>query len=297
MPYFKSPNVALYYKVFGENHSETIVLVSGLNTQITSWDTEFIASLVLNKFRLIVFDNRDCGKSTVLLNSTTKIKNLSDFFKNPDPLNIEYSLWDMVDDIYNLLQHLDIAKAHIIGRSMGGIIAQLFAYKYPNITKTLSLIMSSSFNPALSKTDDKLIQMMTNENVSYDQNSTLYIKNKLEFLKLIHGKTYSIDIAKEQALIVYNEERKSTNIKPFRQIIALISYVYDATILHQISTPTLIIHGDEDVLFGVESAYDLKKNISNSKLILKQGMGHAIPLELSASIVQDITTFITNFFD
>lgn len=292
MPYFKSPNVAIYYEVFGENHSKTIVLMSGLNTQMTCWDTDFIASLVLNKFRVIVFDNRDCGKSIVNSNTTTKINNLTDFLLNPDPSNIEYNLWDMVDDIYNLLCQLNIAKAHIIGRSMGGIIAQLFAYKHPNITKTLSLIMSSSFNPDLPKADDTLIQMMTNETVSYAQDKTLYIKNKLDFLKLIHGKTYPIDTAKEQALIVHNEERKSRDIKPFRQIIALISYRYDATILHQISAPTLIIHGDEDVLFGIESAYDLQKNISNAELILKQGMGHAIPSELSASIVQDIANFI-----
>jgi|GEM_PF-283439 len=294
MPYAKKENVSIYYEISGERNKENIVLVSGLNTQMTCWDPSFIDMLVSRGFRVIAFDNRDCGKSTVVSKNEgkDKINSLAEFLQYPDKAKIEYSLWDMTDDLCFLLETLEISKAHIVGRSMGGILAQLFAFKYPAMTETLTLIMSSSFKPSLPKADDALIHKMTSESVQYRNDPKSFVQEKLDFLKLIYGSFYSIDREKERRLIISNEERKSDFIRPHRQIVALISYPYDVSVLNEIKSPSLIIHGDEDPLFGMESCHDLKNSISDAELVIKKGMGHAIPGELYNEIVEDIACFI-----
>lgn len=289
MPYMNNQKVQLYYEIYGENNPDTIVLIAGLNTQMTCWDESFIKQLVCNKFRVIVFDNRDAGKSTVLSSPNSHVKSLANFLQNPHPDNVEYSLWDMSEDIYDLLFSLHIAKAHIVGRSMGGVIAQLFASKYKNITQSLTLIMSSSFNPDLPKADDVLIQKMTQENFNYKQYPKEYLQEKIALVKLISGKKYPIDEANEKERIIANQARKSPLIKPFRQIIALITYKYDVNVLKRITCPSLIIHGQEDPLFSMASALDLKAHIPNAKLIILPGMGHSMPKDLHATIVHNIS--------
>ncbi len=295
MGYIELKNAAIYYEIYGEKNRETIVLVSGLNTQMTRWELSFCNQLVEEGFCVICFDNRDCGKSTFTTDRSNDIHSfsLNDFLRHPEKHTAPYSLMDMADDIGDLLHSLGIQRAHIVGRSMGGIIAQLFAYKYPALTKTLILLMSSSFNPALPKADDALIRKMTSSTTSFKDNKPTFIKEKIDFMKAIYGNQFSFNEEKECALIIEDECRKSSLIKPFRQIIALVSYKYDPDVLHSLHVPTLVIHGDQDPLFRTEHAVDLRNNIPNCELILKNGMGHAIPEALFPSLIKDISAFIT----
>lgn len=294
MGYIKLKNATIYYEVYGVENKETIVLVSGLNTQMTHWEAPFLNMLADEGFRVICFDNRDCGKSTLTTDRHNDTFNfsLNSFLQDPEKYPPAYSLHDMADDIRDLLQSLNIEKARIVGRSMGGIIAQLFASRYPAMTQTLTLLMSSSFDPALPKPDDALVRKMTSSSVNFKDNRKAYLKEKIDFMKAIYGSRYILDEEKEQALIIKDEIRQSSMVRPNRQIIALISYVFNPDLLADIQVPSLVIHGDEDPLFSMEHAIDLKNNISGSQLIIKKGMGHAIPEVLFPSLVKDISDLI-----
>jgi Predicted hydrolases or acyltransferases (alpha/beta hydrolase superfamily) len=294
MGYIQLRNAAIYYEVFGVENKETIVLVSGLNTQMTRWETPFIRMLTDEGFHVICFDNRDCGKSTFTTGDHNDGLNFSldDFFQNHEKYSVPYSLNDMADDIWELLLSLDIEKAHIVGRSMGGIIAQLFASRYPAMTQSLTLLMSSSFNPALPKPDDALVTKMTNSSVNFKDNREAYLKEKIDFMKAIYGSRYILNEEKEQMLIIEDECRQSSSVRPYRQILALATYIFNQNLLICIQVPTLVIHGDEDPLFSIEHATDLKNNIPDCQLIIKKGMGHAIPEAMFSSIVKDVSNFI-----
>ncbi|PJJ66456.1 alpha/beta fold hydrolase [Chryseobacterium geocarposphaerae] len=294
MGYIELKNATIYYEVFGAENNETIILISGLNTQMTRWELPFRNKVVEEGFRVICFDNRDCGKSTfTTYNSNDSYSfSLNDFLQHPEKYPAPYSLLDMADDIKDLLHSLGIRSANIVGRSMGGIIAQLFASRYPEMTQTLTLLMSSSFNPALPKADDALIGKMTNSTTNFHDNKQAYIHEKVDFMKAIYGNKYSFNEEKERWLIIEDESRKSPFVRPFRQIIALLSYQYDSNVLTSLHVPTLTIHGDEDPLFNIEHAVDLKNTIPYCELIIKRGMGHAIPDSLFPSLVKDISNFI-----
>ncbi|MPS64827.1 MAG: alpha/beta hydrolase [Chryseobacterium sp.] len=294
MGYIELKNATIYYEVFGTENNETIVLISGLNTQMTRWELPFCNKLVEEGFRVICFDNRDCGKSTFTTydNNDSYSFSLNDFLQHPEKYPAPYSLLDMADDIKDLLHSLGIRSANIVGRSMGGIIAQLFASRYPAMTQTLTLLMSSSFNPALPKADDALIGKMTNSTANFHDNKQAHIHEKIDFMKAIYGNKYSFNEEKERCLIIEDESRKSPLVRPFRQIIALLSYQYDSNVLTSLHVPTLTIHGDEDPLFNIEHAVDLKYTIPYCELIIKRGMGHAIPDSLFPSLVKDISNFI-----
>ncbi|WP_104381286.1 alpha/beta fold hydrolase [Sphingobacterium sp. HMA12] len=294
MGYIDLKNATIYYETFGVENKETIVLVSGLNTQMTRWEAPFLKMLSEEGFRVICFDNRDCGKSTFKTSDPNDTINfsLNDFLQHPEKYPVPYSLLDMADDIKDLLHSLAIRSAHIVGRSMGGIIAQLFASRYPAMTQTLNLLMSSSFNPALPKADDALIGKMTNSTANFHDNKQAHINEKVDFMKAIYGNKYNFNEEKERWLIIEDESRKSPFVRPFRQMIALLSYQYDSNVLSSLHVPTLTIHGDEDPLFNMEHAVDLKNTIPYCELIIKRGMGHAIPDSLFPSLVKDISNFI-----
>lgn len=295
MGYIELKNATIYYEVFGAENNETIILISGLNTQMTRWELPFCNKLVEEGFRVICFDNRDCGKSTFNTydSNDSYSFSLNDFLQHPEKYPAPYSLLDMADDIKDLLHSLGSRSANIVGRSMGGIIAQLFASRYPEMTQTLTLLMSSSFNPALPKADDALIGKMTNSTANFHDNKQAYIHEKVDFMKAIYGNKYSFNEEKERWLIIEDENRKSPFVRPFRQIIALLSYQYNSNVLTSLNVPTLTIHGDEDPLFNMEHAVDLKNTIPYCELIIKRGMGHAIPDSLFPSLVKDISNFIS----
>jgi len=294
MGYIELKNATIYYEVFGAENNETIVLISGLNTQMTRWEPLFCSKLVAEGFRVICFDNRDCGKSifTRYDGNDSYSFSLNDFLQYPEKFPAPYSLLDMADDIRDLLLSLDIERVHVVGRSMGGIIAQLFVSRYPAMAQTLTLLISSSFNPALPKPDDALIKKMTNPSANFKDSREAYLKEKIDFMKAIYGSRYILNEEKERGLIIEDESRKSPLVRPLRQIIALLSYQYDSYVLSNLHVPTLTIHGDEDPLFNIEHADDLKNTIPYCDLIIKKGMGHAIPDLLFPSLVKDISNFI-----
>ena len=151
----KSGNIEIYYRDYGPADGEPILLVQGIGGQLINWPQHLIEFLVKNNFRPIVYDNRDTGLSSRIQNDSfnkdninkTIIRNYIRYYLRL-PIKSEYTIDDMADDGVSVLDHLNIENAHILGISMGGMIAQIMASSYPEKTKTFTLIASTASTPS-----------------------------------------------------------------------------------------------------------------------------------------------------
>ncbi|HEX7776195.1 MAG TPA: alpha/beta hydrolase, partial [Parvibaculum sp.] len=161
MPRVKANGIEVEYESFGDASHETILLIMGLGAQLTQWPIELCNELVTRGYRVIRFDNRDVGLSSRIERGS--------FFNFPDsfasfmagaPSFVPYTLGDMADDAIGLMDALGIGQAHIVGASMGGMIAQIIAAEYPERTYSLTSIMSSSGNPMLPHPKSRVLGLL-----------------------------------------------------------------------------------------------------------------------------------------
>lgn len=292
MKTFTIGNVDICYEVFGDKNTKNMVLISGLGSQMIRWEDSFCRLLACQGFRVIRFDNRDSGAS--VFHGHEEIdsgKSIEEQFASLTPHTIPYSLMDMAHDVIGLLDHLKIDKAHIAGRSMGGIIGQLLSSFYPERVITLTVIMSTSLHPDLPPTAPEVLQLMTKPGTDPAANKEQYIRERIYFAEKISGTKYPLDHHHEKALITEELRRSKTPNGIIRQLMAMGSYCYDPEVLKKITVPTLIIHGTDDLIFHPECAKNLAGSVSSSQLVLVDGMGHSIPNELHDFIGKTIVDF------
>lgn len=286
-------NVDIRYDIWGEIHDTDMILISGLGSQMIRWEDSFCQSLVDEGFRLIRFDNRDSGGSVWNHpNEITSDQNIEEIFSTLQKEDIPYSLMDMANDVIGLLDALKISRVHIVGRSMGGIIAQLLGSHFPERVISLTIIMSTSLNPTLPPPNPEVMAMMMKPPTDPNVNKDAYIKEKLAFAERISGSLYPLDYVQEIALIEEELTRSKTKNGIIRQLMAIGSHQYEVKMFKKIMVPTLIIHGTDDPIFHPESARDLKVSIPHSKLMLIDGMGHALPTQVHQLICKSITELV-----
>ncbi|MDN3694766.1 alpha/beta hydrolase [Chryseobacterium tructae] len=286
----KINGVDLCYEILGAEHQQTIVLISGLGSQMIRWDDPFCQLWVQQGFRVIRFDNRDSGISVFHSENPLHFTgNYQTFLSNMKAEDIPYSLLDMTKDVTGLLDYLQIDKAHFVGRSMGGIIAQLLGSYYPERVLSLTIIMSTSLNPALPSSNPEVMAMMMKPPVDPIADKEGYIKDKLFFAKRISGDLYKLDENLEIEMIEEELNRSTTKDGIIRQLLAIATYQYDQEVLTRIKIPTLVIHGSQDPIFHLDCGKDIADCIPDAQFMLIEGMGHSIPQELYSSIFQKIT--------
>jgi pimeloyl-ACP methyl ester carboxylesterase len=283
--------VDIAYQLYGDETKPTVLLIHGLSTPLTGWPPEFVTALVKQGYQVLLLDNRDMGRSRLLTNPKlpnfvwTAIK-----FKFGLSPKVPYSLEDMMMDTLLLLDHLNINKVHLVGASMGGMIAQLLAIHHPTRVQTLTSIMSTTGNkklPPMSKTVTKKLAKRPASSLYKDR--LAYHINKWQ---AIGSPQYP---ASKEYLTVYTSsllERGITTIGTIRQILAILAASNREPLLNSINIPSLILHGECDELVHVDAGKATAKSIPNAQLKIYPGMGHDFPRELIAEIVQDILQFI-----
>jgi pimeloyl-ACP methyl ester carboxylesterase len=281
--------VDLCYQIFGENNTETIVLISGLGSQMIRWDQIFCELLVEKGFKIIRFDNRDSGCSAFISEKEINFnENIQELFSTIQPKDIPYSLMNMTDDVIQLLDYLQIEKAHFVGRSMGGIIAQLLGSNYPERVLSLAIIMSTSLNPTLPPSDPEVMAMMMKPSINPEIDKEGFINEKLIFAEKISGSHFKFDADLEIKMIEEELRRSKTKNGIFRQLLAMGSFQYDPEILKKIKAQTVVIHGNQDPIFHPDCGKDITDLIPNSEFILMDGMGHLIPEKLFGFIAEKV---------
>ena len=286
--YINVNGISICYEQFGEENKECILLISGLGSQMTRWNLDFCQKLVNKGFRVIRFDNRDVGKSTFIEQKFSDVGQLMQLLQQGEIPENAYSLLDMAKDAVGLLDSLKIEKVHIVGRSMGGIIAQVLAAEFPERVLSATIIMSTSLNPELPQTAPDVMEMMMQKVPDFITDTEAFRDNRLKFAKRISGSLAPFDEEIEWQTLV-EENQRAAPAQTLGHITAMILTGFNAERFDKIKAPTLIIHGTEDPIFPLACAEDLHTRIKDSKLLKIEGMGHEIPTILNEKIVNAIS--------
>ena len=286
--YININGISICYEQFGEENKECILLISGLGSQMTRWNLDFCQKLVNKGFRVIRFDNRDVGKSTFIEQKFSDVGQLMQLLQQGEIPENAYSLLDMAKDAVGLLDSLKIEKVHIVGRSMGGIIAQVLAAEFPERVLSATIIMSTSLNPELPQTAPDVMEMMMQKVPDFITDTEAFRDNRLKFAKRISGSLAPFDEEIEWQTLV-EENQRAAPAQTLGHITAMTLTGFNAERFDKIKAPTLIIHGTEDPIFPLACAEDLHTRIKDSKLLKIEGMGHEIPTILNEKIVNAIS--------
>ena len=293
MPKIKANGIEIEYDCFGNNEAEAVLLISGLGTQMIRWSETFCQLLAEQGYRVIRFDNRDAGLSTHFDSaSMPDLAAIADAVSRGETPNVPYTLFDMANDAVGLLDALMIKRAHVVGRSMGGMIAQLLASEHADRVLSLVSIMSSTGNRDLPQASPAVMAAMTAPAPHPLEDEQGYLAHCLGFSQAIAGRGYPCDASaqRDQALA---EIKRAYNPSGFWRHIAAIAATGDIrSRLANISAPTLVLHGSDDPLVPSEAGKDTAANIKDAELRIVEGMGHDFPPSLIvflAGVIADHT--------
>ena len=282
--------ITLAYEILGPSKGEAILLINGVGSQLTDWPIELCEKLSKKGYRVIRFDNRDSGLSSKL--DSLGAPNWGSVFthiKTCEMSSLPYSIEDMAKDAVSLLDALKIKKAHIVGVSMGGALAQTIAINFPNRTLSLTSIAASSGNPNLPTGDPQVLAIMGTP-PPQTKNIEEISKYLFNIYKVMGGKNNPV-----ADTILINIARKNVNRSWYpagteRQVAAILlgDNCDRREKLKTIKVPTVVIHGEDDPVVNVAAAKDIAENITGAKLIIIPDMGHALPSPFIDQIAKGI---------
>ncbi len=290
MAQLHSNGLTIEYDTFGDRSADPLLLIMGLSMQMTAWSPDFCNALAAHGHYVIRFDNRDIGLSTKLdgVKAPGRWRYLMHRLFRTD-LRAPYSLQDMATDTAGVLDALDIEAAHVVGASMGGMIAQLLTVEHPGRVKSLTSLMSTSSAPGLPGAKPELVRhMFTGRPRTSDPE--VMIEHTVATAKMLGSPGYRRSDEEWRELISASVRRSFYPQGFIRQMAAIVADGSRVERLKTIETPTLVIHGREDPLVRVEGGIDTAKHIRNARLEIIEGMGHDIPPPL----VEKITGLIAD---
>jgi pimeloyl-ACP methyl ester carboxylesterase len=259
----------------------------GLGAQRIFWEESFCQMLANQGFWVIRFDNRDVGESDFVTEQfTPNLLQLAACGLLGAQVPIPYTLNDMAEDVISLMKQLDVPKAHIVGASMGGMIGQILAIEHPTKVLSLTSIMSGVGNKSLHKPEKEVLLKLLKP-MPKERNKC--ISNGVEFWRTLHGHFYTFDFLRTNRLITQAYERGLNPQGVLRQFAAILAAKDRTAALKKLTLPALVIHGDADPMLPVSNGYATAHAISGAKLRVYEGMGHTLPSELWANIVEDIS--------
>jgi pimeloyl-ACP methyl ester carboxylesterase len=287
MPQIEANGIALEYEDFGDPAAPPMLLVMGLGAQLTLWPIELVDALVARGFRVIRYDNRDIGLSQKMEGAKAPgmVPHILMRRLGLKP-RVPYTLADMAADGVGLLDALGIDRAHVVGASMGGMIAQHIAFSHPERVLSLTSIMSTTGNPRLPPAQKAALDVLTKRPQSLDE--AVLVEHGVKIGKTIGSPGYPADEARLRANATRDLRRSFYPAGMPRQLAAIIADGCRRARLAQVKAPTLVIHGEGDPLVPVECGRDTAAHIPGAKLKIIPGMGHDLPLALVDEIADAI---------
>ncbi len=282
--YVRANGIDLAYDEFGDRQSPVILLIMGLGTQMIAWPEPFCTGLAERGYRVIRFDNRDIGLSQKM--DGARVPNVLKMAVRSRlnlPFKVPYRLDTMAQDAIGLLDALDIGAAHIVGASMGGMIAQLMAGHFPFRVLSLTSIMSTSGRKTLPGVERKVALHMLRRPASADPAAVL--DHAMRTWRLIGSPAYQPTDAALREKISLSLQRSFYPAGYTRHMAAIMASGDRVAVLKKITAPTLVIHGKADPLVPVAGGIDTAHLVRGAKLELIDGMGHDLPQPLLAHFV------------
>lgn len=274
--------ITIAYETFGRRDNPSMVLVMGLGVQMIAWADEFCEALAGRGFFVVRFDNRDAGLSTHFPDAPRP--DLLGALMTGDTSSAAYLLSDMADDTVGLMDALGIDQAHLVGASMGGMIAQTVAIEHPERVVSLTSIMSTPSPVDGSPTDSAISALLTIPATTRDE----AIEQSLATFAVIGSPGYDRDEAwlRDVAGRSYDRDHDPDGVA--RQLMAIVASGDRKPALAGVAVPTLVIHGDADPLVRPDGGEATAKAVPGAELVIFPGMGHSLPRELWEPIVDRI---------
>jgi pimeloyl-ACP methyl ester carboxylesterase len=276
----KVGELELCYETFGAAAAPPMLLIMGLASQMLLWDDQFCEQLASRGFRVIRFDNRDVGRSSLLRGAAIPTR-----WQLLRRSGAAYTLDEMAADSVGLLDHLKIGAAHIVGASMGGMIAQLVAINHPDRVLSLVSIMSTTGNPKVGKPQPKMMMRLMRKG---QREREAFIADYIATSRAIGSKVYELEEEYERERAARLFERGVYPAGSARQLGAVVSATDRTQALAGIRVPTTVIHGDADPLVDVSGGRATAEAIPGARLVIVPGMGHGLPRALWPEVIDAI---------
>lgn len=293
MPQIQANGIAIEYESFGDAKNPTILLIMGFAAQMTMWPVALCEGLAARGFRVIRFDNRDVGKSEHLMHlGTPNPVEAMMKISTGEPVTAPYQLEDMAKDTAGLLDALGIQSAHIVGASMGGMIAQIVAAKHPRHARSLVSIMSTTGNRSLPPAKPEAMAAITTPPASTSRADR--IAAGINVWRVIGSPGYPASDAELRENATRDVDRvpyEPTGIA--RQLVAIVAAPPRNEILKTVTCPSLVIHGADDPLIPVEGGKDTAAAIPGAKLVIVPGMAHDFTHALVSVYLKHVGDFVT----
>jgi pimeloyl-ACP methyl ester carboxylesterase len=273
--------IEIAYEQFGDRDGEPVVLIMGLATQMIHWDDDFCGLLAERGYRVIRFDNRDIGHSTMIDSGGVPGTGAMLFgFGTP-----AYLLGDMAADTVGLLDHLEIDAAHVVGASMGGMIAQQVAIDHPSRTLSLCSIMSTTGNRRLRLPRWRAFGAMLAKPARSREG---YVEQAVKTFKVIGSPGYPMDEPRFRELVGRAYDRSFHPPGVARQLHAINCSGDRSKALRRLDLPAVVIHGASDPLVRPMGGRATARAIPGARLRMIEGMGHDFPRQLHQRFVDEI---------
>lgn len=274
MPSVRANGISIEYEEFGSQDSPPLLLIMGLGGQMVMWDESFCNQLADRGFRVIRYDNRDVGLSTKFHERCPNPDQLIIALLQGRSVNPPYTLDDMAQDAAGLLQALGIPSAHVVGASMGGMIAQLLAIHHPQHVRTLTSIMSTTGNPDLPQAKPDVLALLM-QPVPTERQAR--IEQGMVVWRALAGPGFEFDEAGTRELVELSYDRDPDPAGTARQLLAIMTASSRKDALSAVTIPTLVIHGDADPLAPIAGGFDTAEAIPDAEMLVIEGMGHELP--------------------
>ena len=272
------PNgIELHVEVGGNPSHPSILLIMGLGGQLLYWPDFFCKYLIDQGFQVIRYDNRDVGLSSKIQKNQNKvnlIKMMGRFSVGLKNEGAPYNLYDMAEDVALLIENLQLQSVHVVGASMGGMIAQIVAAKYPEKVKKLGLLFTSNNKAFLPPPHPKQLSYLLKKPISNDENEI--ISHNVKVFQVI-GSPRLVNPIESMQLAKKLYQRCYYPLGVKHHFLAILCTGSLLELDHHIKQPTLVLHGSEDRLLPPKHGKTVAKSISGAKFELIEGMGHDIP--------------------
>ncbi len=288
----KVNQIEIQYETIGDPSSKPLLLIAGLGSQLLAWSDEICEMIAENGFYIIRFDNRDVGLSTKFDDAgIPDMMAISAAYTRGEKPKLPYTLDDMADDAIGLLDALNIESAHICGASMGGMIAQIIAYRHPSRVQSLIVMMSTTGNPALPAAKPEIMAKFF---APVPSKREAYIEEMIKRDSLICG-AFEYDEVEGRR---YRTEEYDRSYYPegiVRQMAAMAVPGNVKPYIFSITAPTLVIHGKEDPFNSVDAAKEIASTIPGAELLLIDGMAHSFPRKILQQIIDAIVSHCSKY--
>jgi pimeloyl-ACP methyl ester carboxylesterase len=284
VPSASANGIELFYDDFGRASDPTVLLIMGLGSQMIDWEPDFCGLIAERGFHVVRFDNRDVGLSTHLDSTVDLLGLFATQASGLPPPAVPYLLADMAGDAAGLIDHLGVGGAHVVGVSMGGMIAQQLAVDHPERVLTLTSIMSTTGDPDVGQPSTEALNALLQPPAQTREEAQ---QGRISHAG-VWGSPGLFDETDLRRLAGAAWDRNRDPMGAVRQIAAIMASESRSAALSRLDIPSLVIHGTADTLVQPSGGERTAEVIPDAKLMMVEGMGHDLARPLWPTLVDAI---------